>query len=1076
MQKKLHFLLALMLLFTTSIMAQVTTSSINGKVVVGNENVIGATVTAVHVPSGTTYNAVTNVDGRYTIQGMRVGGPYKVTISYIGYKDDTRTNISLALGEPTVINANLKEDAKTLGEIVVTGRAGRGGNGASSNFSQQMIENTPTVNRNVYDVAKLSPLVNTNKFGGISIAGTNNRYNSFQIDGMVSNDVFGLTSTGTNGGQTGANPISMDAIEQIQIAVSPFDVRQSGFTGGAINAITKSGTNKFTGTAFGYYTDENMYGRYSQAYNRTQKLTNESTQTYGATFGGPIIKDKLFFFSSVEYKKNTYPSTYYAGADGYFMEAKTAQQLVDIYKKATGIEETYNQRDIAKEGTSLLGRLDWNINNNNHFTFRYQGNFSYADQFSNGQKSFSFNNSSYRMKDNTNSFVAELTSHLGAKYYNELRAGLTMVRDHRAIPYAGPTLYFSGDGYSINMGTEFSSGVNSLDQDIWTLEDNFSIYSGNHTITLGTHNEVYNMKNGFYQAAFGEFSYNYNQLSSFLADQSIAPNSGYVMKYSDPALTGTTEWKTPFKAGMFGFYIQDKWDLSTAFQLTYGMRIDFPLYFNSITYNPTFNATDNWAANSGAVVGRRPASMVMASPRVGFRWNLNDQHTSLLRGGVGIFNGRAPFVWLENAWANTGMEMKGLNIRIPKTGPYTGPVFSADGSKTPDQIRTQYGTLGGVNPDIVTVDHKFRYPQTFRTNLAWEQQLPFGVKMTLEALYSRALNAVWFSNVALSNNGKIYAVPGVEASATTYYNSNQNDTYPLNGTTGKYYANSVINLSNINQGHSYSFSAKFEKSFDFGLDLMASYTFGHSYSVNDGTSSVATSNWKYYYCVDPNKPVLSYSMFDMPHRLMVQASYNSKLYGNNRWQTHVTLTYNGNSGQRYSLTMNDNPSASFNGEFAKGNTLLYIPTKTELAAMNFVDNVDSKTKKVIMTAEQSRQAFENWIEGDKYAKDHRGQYADRNSNLAPWENHFDLHFTQDFFYLKEKGSKVSLVFDILNVGNLLNKHWGEFYSSTYNTPIITVYNVDTKTKTPSFVYGASSVYVSDYDSRWHMQVGLRVTF
>jgi hypothetical protein len=1079
MQKKLHFLLALMLMFTTSLMAQVTTSSINGKVVAGNENVIGATITAVHVPSGTTYNAVTNMDGRYTIQGMRVGGPYKVTISYIGYKDDLRTNISLALGEPTVINANLKEDSKTLGEVVVTGRAGRGGNGASSNFSQQMIENAPTIDRNVYDVAKLSPLVNSNKFGGISIAGTNNRYNSFQIDGMVSNDVFGLTSSGTNGGQTGANPISMDAIEQIQIAVSPFDVRQSGFTGGAINAITKSGTNKFAGTAFGYYTDENMYGRYSQAYNKTQKLTDESTQTYGATFGGPIIKDKLFFFTSVEYKKNTYPSTYYAGADGYFMDTKTAQQLVDIYKNATGIEETYNQRNISKEGTSLLGRLDWNINNNNHFTFRYQGNYSYADQISIGKNSFSFNGSGYRMKDNTNSFMAELTSHLGQKYYNELRAGLTMVRDHRAIPYAGPTLYFSGNdytgnSYTVNMGTEYSSGVNSLDQDIWTLEDNFSIYSGNHTITLGTHNEVYNMKNGFYQAAFGEFSYNYNQLSSFLTDQSIAPNSGYVMKYSDEALTGTTQWKTPFKAGMFGLYIQDKWDMSTAFQMTYGMRIDFPLYFNRITYNPTFNATDNWAANSGAVVGRRPASMVMASPRVGFRWNMNENHSSVLRGGVGIFNGRAPFVWLENAWANTGMEMKGLNIRK------NGPTFSADGSKTPEQIRTEYGAKGGVNPDIVTVDHKFRFPQTFRANLALEQQLPFGVKMTLEALYSRALNAVWFSNVALQENGKIYAVPGSEASATTYYSSNQNDTYTLDGKTGKYYANSVINLSNINKGHSYSFSAKFEKSFNFGLDLMASYTFGHSYSVNDGTSSVATSNWKYYYCVDPNKPVLAYSMFDMPHRVMLQAAYNSKRYGNGRWQSHITVSYNGNSGQRYSLTMNDNASASFNGEYAKGNTLLYIPTKTELAAMNFVDNVNSTTKEVTMTAEQSRQAFENWIENDKYAKNHRGQYAERNSNLAPWENHFDLHFTQDFFYMKENGSKISLVFDIMNVGNLLNKNWGEYYSSAYNTPIITVNSVDinktTGVKTPSYVYGGTTHYISDYESRWHMQLGLRVTF
>ncbi len=761
--------MALMLFFTTSLMAQVTTSSINGKVVAGGETVIGATVTAVHVPSGTTYNAVTNTDGRYTIQGMRVGGPYKVTISYIGFKDDNRTNIFLALGEPTVINADMKEDAKTLTEVTVTGRAGHGGNGAASNFSKQMIENAPTVDRNVYDVAKLSPLVNNNKFGGISIAGTNNRYNSFQIDGMVSNDVFGLTSSGTNGGQTGANPISMDAIEQIQVAVSPFDVRQSGFTGGAINAITKSGTNKFTGTAFTYYTDENLYGRYSQVYKKTQKLSDESTKTYGFTFGGPIIKDKLFFFTSLEYKKNSYPSTYYAGAPGYFMNTQTAQQLVDIYKNITGIEESFERRNINQEGTSLLGRLDWNINNKNHFTLRYQGNFSYADKFGNGKQSFFFNNSSYRMKDRTNSFVAELTSHISNSLYNEFRLGLTSVRDKRATPYSGPTLYFSGDNYTVNMGTEYSSGVNSLDQDIWTLEDNFSIYSGNHNITVGTHNEFYDMKNGFIQAAFGNFAYNFNQLGSvdratqvftptaagFLNNQGIIPNSGYQMKYSDEALTGTTQWRTPFKAGMAGIYVQDKWDMSTAFQLTYGIRFDIPFYSNKISINDKFNATDNWA-KTGVVVGRRPASCVMVSPRVGFRWFMNEDHTSLLRGGVGIFNGRAPFVWIENAWANTGMEMRGINIRSNSTSPLP-PNFLADGGKTPDQIRATYGNAGGVNPDIVTIDRHFKFPQAFRANLAWEQQLPYGVKMTLEALYSRQLNAVWFNNIALQPNGDIYA-------------------------------------------------------------------------------------------------------------------------------------------------------------------------------------------------------------------------------------------------------------------------------------------------------------------------------
>ena len=1063
MQKRLLFLISLLLCLTTTMMAQVTTSGMNGKVTAGGETVIGATITAIHEPSGTRYNAVTNESGRFTIQGMRVGGPYKVTVNYIGYKDEVIDNIQLSLGNSTPINVDLKEDAKELGEVTVTGKAGRVGNGASTNFSRQQIEDAPTVNRNIYDVAKLSPLVNINKNGGISIAGTNNRYNSFQIDGMVANDVFGLSSSGTNGGQTGANPISLDAIDQIQVVASPFDVRQSGFTGGAINAITKSGTNKLTGTAYSYYTNENMYGHWSPLYRKNQMLTDESTQTYGGTIGGPIIKDKLFFFGSYEYKKRSYPATFYPGAPGYFLTAETAQKLVDTYYDVTGIRENFNRSNINREGTSLLGRIDWNINDKNHLTVRYQGNFSYDDNISIGANTYTFNGSGYRMKDRTNSFVTELNSHINDNLYNELRFGGTYVRDHRDIAYQAPVIYIRG-AQTVNLGTEYSSGVNYLNQDIYTLEDNLSIYSGDHTFTLGIHGEYYKMKNAFIQAAFGDYSY--SSIDAFLQDD--YPTS-YVYKYSDPSITGTTQWAAPFKSSLFGFYAQDKWSPSTAFELTYGIRFDVPFYHNHPSWNEEFNKTVDWAQAYGVRVGRRPASEINAAPRLGFRWFMDKSHNNLLRGGAGIFNGRAPYVWIENAWANTGIEMKGGTINTnTKNGTYA-PKFGDSKGKTPLEV-LQSGKSKAATPDIVTVDHHFRFPQSFRANLAWESKLPWGVKMTLEAMYSRALNAVWFENLALKQQGSVYAIPGVEASAVPYYSSNQSSA-TIDG--GKYGANSVINLTNINKGHSYSFSAMFEKSFDFGLNLMASYTFGHSYSVNDGTSSVAMSNWGYYYSTDPNAKVVSYSMFDIPHKVTVQVSYDSKRYGAGRWQSHVALNYNGYSGSRYSLTMSDSKSYSFNGEYRKGNSLLYIPTKDELAKMNFVD-----TKKA--TADEQRQAFENWIENDGYAKNHRGQYAKRNSNHSPFENHFDFHFTQDFYYLKERGSKVSLVFDILNVSNLLNHHWGKYYTGGFNENIIECqdvqFNKNTKVATPSFSYVGQEPYVSDVESRWHMQLGLRVTF
>lgn len=1067
MQKRLLFLMMLLLLTTSSLMAQVTTSSINGKVVADGQDVIGATITAVHVPSGTRYNAVTNDKGRYVIQGMRVGGPYTISISYIGYKDDVRNNISLILGEATAINADLKEDAQVLGEVTVTGVAGRGGMGASSNFSQQNIDNAPTIDRNVYDVAKLSPLVNSNKFGGITIAGTNNRYNSFQIDGVVSNDVFGLASSGTNGGQTGANPISMDAVEQIQVVASPFDVRQSGFTGGAINAITKSGTNVFRATAYGYYTDQNMYSKWSQQYGKKQKLTDESTKTLGFTVGGPIIKDKLFFFGSVEYKKDSYPATYYPGAEGYFLSDATAAAILDRYAKVTGLTDAYNPRNIDTQSWSVLGRLDWNINANNKFALRYQMNDSYKDVYTASSKTYYFNNSGYRMKDKTNSFVAELNSHLSASLYNELRAGVSFIRDERAIPYSGPNVYISGAGnydvktgsetgsakYAIYLGTEYSSGVNNLNQDIWTLEDNLSWYRGNHTFTFGTHNEIYNMKNAFIQAANGQ--YVYNTITDFMNDTARQ----FVWKYSDEAVTGTKRWATPFKAGQFGFYAQDKWDVSTLFQLTYGIRFDIPVYFNSPSTNPEFNASD-YATTYGVNVGRKPSSSVMVSPRAGFRWFLNDSHSSQLRGGLGIFNGRAPFVWVENAWANTGIEMKGVTIYSPNA-----PSFSKYGADAEKAANSAKGTAD--KPVVNTIDRHFKFPQVFRTNLAWEQVLPYDFKLTLEGLYSKNLNNVWFENLALKENGKVYAVNSdFENSATTYYSS----------VRGSY--NQIINIKNTNKGYSYSLSAKVEKSFKFGLDLMASYTFGHSYSVNDGTSSVAASNWGYLYCTDPNVQKVEYSMFDIPHRVLAMANYNSPRYGNGRWQTHMSLTYNGYSGQRYSLTMSDKQSASFNGDYRTGNTLLYIPTETELAAMTFVDAKNNEGK-VVATAAEGKEAFGKWIASNKYAREHRGQYARRNGTAAPWENHFDLHISQDFYYLKDRGSKVELVLDIVNVANMLNHNWGTYYASSYNENILQVDGTSKDAKgnqVAKYTYVGNAPTISDFYSRWHAQIGLRVTF
>ena len=1036
--------------------AQVTTSAISGKVLDETKApVIGATVVAIHEPSGTLYGAVTNVDGRYTIQGMRTGGPYKIEISYVGYNKTAFTGISLELGNTLSLNAEVKPSSELLDEVVVVADA-KANAGAAHNFSTGKITSTPTVDRNVYDIVKNMPMASTSKNGGITFAGSNNRYNSFQIDGTVSNDVFGLSASGTNGGQTGANPISMDAIQEIQVVVAPFDVRQSGFTGGGINAITKQGTNKFQATAYSYFTNENMYGKYNAARDyEKQKLGEQHTRTFGGTIGGALIKNKLFYFVSAEHKSDVYPNNIYPGYIDNYLTQDMADRIISKYQEYTGIKETYGPRDIENKSFGLLARIDWNINQNHKLAIRYQHNNSYDDNLSLSSSSFRFNSSGYRMNNKTNSIVAELNSHLGESLYNELRASASFVRDNRDIDYNSATVQIKSandnNNTKIDMGTEYSSGANYLNQDIYTFEDNLSWYKGNHTFTFGTHNEIYRMQNLFMQGNNG--AWYFNSIEDFLNDNPYE----FRYKYTDPTLTGgNLSYAPAMKSGQFGFYAQDKWNVTNNFELTYGIRFDIPVIFNDPTTNVSFN---EFATQQGweARVGEMPGAKVLVSPRVGFRWYLNENHRTLLRGGLGLFTGRVPFVWLNNSFTNNGMEQKGTTLNEK--------YVAVPGMK--DYAKNPYEAVSGKPiVDIAVVDKDFKYPQVFRTNLALEQQLPGDVKLTIEGIYSKTLNNVFFENLAIEEVGKVYAIPGLEQSAVPYYNQ----------VSSNY--NSIINLKNTNEGYSYNFSVMLEKHFNFGLDLSGSYTFGHSKSVNDGTSSVAYSNWQYNYSKDSNsKGELGYSRFDIPHRISLQASYTTPKYLNGWMSTTVGITYNASPGGRYSLSYDD--AKDFNGDGSRGTTLLYIPTDKELEDMNFVDNFD-KQGNLIMSKEESREAFRQWILNDDYAKNHRGQFAERNSNLTKWEHEINLHVAQDIFYLKERGSKIQVTFDVINFANMLNKKWGANYYLPYNLTPVTVSgstNAD-GILVPEYTFKDQSNVLTknDISSRWHCQVGVRLTF
>lgn len=770
MQKRLQLLLALLAFVVTSAMAQITTSGISGKISSNGETVIGATVTATHQPSGTVYRAVTNVDGRYTIQGMRPGGPYKVSISYIGYKDKVFNNVSLNLGESQNLSCSLQEDAKQLQEVVVSGKAGLNGTktGAAMSINAQQIADMPSISHSIADVARLNPQLTTNgQSGSMSFAGMNNRYNSFQIDGVMNNDVFGLTANGSNGGQAGSQPVSMETIDQIQVNIAPFDVRQGGFTGGAINAVTKSGTNEFHGSGYFYGNNQNLVGRHYKNMDGTyaQPYDDEKETLFGFTLGGPIIKNKLFFFANYENSEKSYPTQYTIDSPDVKFNPDLAKDLMSkIYDLANrqGYDYATSWADKDKNVKSQKAglKLDWNINEFNKFSVRW----SYVDAKQTlglgGIATLNTTDHLYDFKSKTHSFSAELQSRISPNLSNEARVSYVRVRDERTSGQPAPsiTIYKVGNG-TMNIGNEYSSMANGLKQDIYTLEDNFTWYKGNHTLTFGTHNELYKFSNLFLQNLYG--CYYFDTPDDFLnyykgcGADGLGGDGKYIKNFyftqANVEVTGNPRWAPEFSAAQLGFYVQDKWDVTDSFQLTYGLRMDMPLFFDTPTENAGFN---EWAAGKGYgfKTNQKLASTPMWSPRVGFRWDIEKNRKYILRGGIGVFTGRIPFVWLSNNFTNTGVQ----------TSSYSAKNNSAvQLIMDPNKQTLNADNLKATGSQLINVfDKDFKFTQTMRVNLGFDFNL-LGIEWTAEGIFSKSLNDVYYKNLAYEESGKTLSQTGI---------------------------------------------------------------------------------------------------------------------------------------------------------------------------------------------------------------------------------------------------------------------------------------------------------------------------
>ena len=1023
--KRLLLTVALSLVVAVA-MAQVTTSSVRGVVTANDKPLFGATIVAIHTPSGTRYGTTTNDQGLYSIGAMRVGGPYEITISYIGYKSVIYKDVALQLGQPTTINEELEESALEVDDVVVIGSLDEG---YGTTFNREQMEAVPSIDRSIYDLTNILSSAVSPAAGGIILGGQSSRYNAFTIDGTSSADIYGLGTTGMTGSLTEANPIPLDALSAVTISTSSVDIRESGFTGGVIKAVTRSGDNEFKGSAYSYFNNEHFWGTTpGEDVKERTYLSQQATNILGITFGGPIVKDKLFFFVAGEFNRNITPSTNHPDTDGESaLTPDEAKIISERYKDLTDYDGGgWHEHKVKALTGSAAARLDWNINSDNHLSLRYNMLYADADDSANSLQSFKFRGAEYTNINRTHSVVAELnsTKEWGS---NSLRVGYTRLKDGRTSPESLPAVIINGLGENHNgsatIGTDPYSGCTMLDQDIFIFGDDINITRGKHNITIGTSNEIYRADNLYLSNARG--TYTYDSLDNFLEDKASKYQYGYFADGKrNPAMT----------TGQFAVYAQDEVILSGIGVLTYGLRADLPVMFDTPRTNKAFNES-TYATTYGTKTGDIPRTQLLISPRIGFETEL--ARGLKLRASTGLYTGRIPFVWLSNCYQNNGL--RSLSV----TNNENPPVFSVDSSTD--------GIQG--NPSIDIVDKDFRYPQVFRTTVALDYTHK-GLKLGFDADFTKGINNIFIENLIAEKDGKRVFVGG-EGNTTTS---------PHYSTTIEQYSN-VYRLSNTQKGYSWSTTARLE--YDFtgalrGLRFTTAYTYSQSKSVNDGFSAQSSTNWGRTYAVDSNNPTLSNSIYEFPHKVVSSLSY-SRRYG--RYGTNVMLLYNGHSGEHYSLTYYKG-GKDVNGDSYKGNSLIYIPTEAEMESMLWADD-------------SSKEKYNDYIKGDKYLRTHRGKFAERNSHSLPFEHRLDLHIAQSLYFDKSSQRRVELTCDVINLTNLLSRSWGMVYrTSNWTLTPLTVtelQSVDGGYR-PRYKFTDSNYTTDDVLSRWRMQIGIRVVF
>jgi outer membrane receptor protein involved in Fe transport len=1079
-------LLGLFLVMGVGIYAQgVTTSSINGKITDNNDQPLpGANIIAVHTPTGTQYGVVTDFDGFYRIPNMRVGGPYTVKITYVGFEDILLEGINLRLGDSERISRQMSESNNALDEVIISasknGIFDSGQTGSNTNISQRQVANLPSATRSLGDFIRTTPEAQVGEGGSISLGGQNNRYNAIYIDGAVNNDAFGLAGSGTNGGQTGVSPISIDAIESFQVNLAPFDVRQSGFAGGSINAITRSGSNNTEGSAYYYLRNQDLAGKTPTALSEDDRenLTDFTAELFGARVGGAIVEDKLFYFINYERQDEQTPQPFvfdrYQGDASAQDLTNLRQGLINTYGYDPGI---YDNNTTSLTSDKLITRIDWNVNDKNSITLKNSYvNAENTDPRQSGDRSINYTNGGVFFPSRTNSTTLEWSTTNGSNMSNNLIVAYTDVLDDRN-PTGNPfpaVRVFDGSG-SLFFGSEAFSTANLLEQKVLNITNNFEVYSGRHKLTFGANFEYFDSKNVFFRQNYG--SYTFNSLSDFNTylddvDGNEAPARFYDRGYSLLGGTGDNSLgAAEFSYSQLGFYAQDDVDLTDDFKVSLGLRVDLP-FFDDGLVNDDFNTRTvelleaNGKDLQGARVGQGIDTQIHFSPRLGFSWDVGGNRTTQVRGGVGVFTSRIPLVWPGGAYNNNGLTAGFVDERA-----INGDIFfSGDPFDQLVQPGAEPGTgATGGQIDIFAPD--FKLPQVAKYNIAVDQKLPvWGLIASAEFLYNDVLNAVFYENVNI--RGPVGNFNG--ADGRPYYDRGDliDDNY-----------SSIFLGTNTNEGYSYNGTFKLTKPFENGFAGQIAYTYGDAYDIFQGTSSQNSSQWRNIETVNGKNanPGIQRSGFSLGSRITGNMSYEYEW--NDNVKSTVSLFYAGEQGSPFTYAYNSRNDNILNDD-SRDNALIYIPRDASEITFKPIFLDDGETLAPRGSAINQWEDFNDYINSSSYLSERRGQYSERFGERGPWSHIVDLKFLQDFSLdFNNKKHTFQLSFDIFNFTNLINKDWGR---RPFIPGSIGILDVQEGGPDPAFTFNADEFQTEEdainfddsgiLSSRWQMQVGLRYIF